>query len=1163
MRGRARASMTIAAVLSATTALGCAASSAATSPTTTATATTTASDPGHADRSRELAVPTSTVTLLTGDRVIVSTFPDGSRTATVLHGPGREGVVVQQQAVGDALYVIPADVAPLVPDVLDRDLFDVVKLAGIQDDAEHRAGVPVILASAGGASAPARSTAPATSGTEPDWGVLGVEPERRLESIDAVSALLDTGEAGDLLEALRAAHPGEGAGARTTPRAATDRVPAAAERAAGGVAHVYLDEPVEPTDADSMPQIGAPAAWDAGHTGEGVTVAVLDSGIDPTHPDLDQSIVGSRDFTGSGDVTDLSGHGTHVASIVTGSGEASGGVNQGVAPGADLLVGRVIDGDGDEESTVIAGMEWAAAQGADIVNISLGFGATDGTDPLATAVNELSAQHDMLFVVAAGNRRTNGSIDSPGSADAALTVGSVDDDDVLAPLSSKGPRFGDSAIKPDVTAPGVGIVAARATGTSMGEVVDERYTAVGGTSMASPHAAGAAAVLKSAHPEWGADELKARLMGSAQPGPAGTTVWDEGAGRVWIPGALDLPVTAQPASLSYGALETGRDGAATKPLTYANPSGQDIELALSTAFRGPDGTPVGGAISLAAETLTVPAGGTASVDVTLDNSVGPVGRFSGAVTATVVDGPSDGEAVRTALGYEKLPEQFYLTIRTEGLDGEPLDGWASLSLMNLDDHTRYSESFDSFDGEITARVPAGTYGVVGALSEGDYDTWQFDAVTGVADPDIRVTEDTTVTLSAEGAMPASVSTPKPAEEVRSAFSYLMLDERGRSSIYPYSYSTSGETGLYFAGSGAATTGEVRLMNLFALQEPVESGSEPAYTYDLAFQQMAVTDVAFEVHGDELATISTGYAHAPDGASASTYWSANLPGFSASFGLGTTVVPGTTRTEYVLASDIEWVKDASYFAETDDGDIVDHGGYQSDPTSYVPGGRYATVFGGAVHSTTPVVRNLVDELYVSAEGWTDGDEHSNLFLNADDRMRLWQDGELVADTQDLDMFVPMPQEPTAMRLEYSGTRDDGWPTAPRVSGVWEFTAGPAGDIDYLPLLDVDYDVAGLGLDGTAPRGTTIAVNARVPDGESGAAATSARVRWSADDGATWRRAEARPKGDGTFVVTIAAPRGTEQISLDVEASNPQGSVHETTIGAYLVGERAGGARTPGD
>jgi subtilisin family serine protease len=1152
--------MAIVVVLGATTALGCVASSAA-SPT----ATSTAEEPSYprTGQGSEPAPPARTVTLLTGDRVVVSTSPDGRRTATVLHGPGREHMVVRQQAVGDALYVIPADVAPLVPDVLDRDLFDVVKLAEIQHDGESRTDVPVILATAGGPAAPA-SSARTNARAEPDWAALGIEPEHRLESIDAVSARLDADGTGDLLEALRAAHPGEGAGAHAMARAAAGRVPAAAERAASGVAHVYLDEPVEPSDADSMPQIGAPPAWDGGHTGEGVTVAVLDSGVDLTHPDLDQSIVGSRDFTGSGGVTDHDGHGTHVGSIVAGSGEASGGVNQGVAPGADLLFGKVTDGHDDDESTVIAGMEWAAAQGADIVNMSLNFGPTDGTDPLATAVNELTAQHGTLFVVSAGNWRTNGSIGSPGTADAALTVGSVDDHDVLAVTSSKGPRVGDGAIKPDVTAPGVGIVAARAGGTSMGEVVDEWYTEVGGTSMAAPHAAGAAAVLKSAHPEWGADELKARLMGSAQPGPTGTTVWDEGAGRVWIPGALDLPVTAQPASLSYGALETGRDEPATKSLTYANPSGQDIELALATDFRGPDGTPVDGGVTLDTEVLTIPAGGTASVDVTLDNSVGPVGRFSGAVTATVVGGPSDGGEVRTALGYEKLPERFDLTIRTEGRDGEPVDGWSSLSLMNLDDHTRYSESFDVFDGEVTVRVPAGTYGVVGALSEGDYDTWQFDAVTGVANPDVQVTEDTTVTLSAEGAARASVSTPRPAEAVRSVFSYLMLDERGRTNIYPFDYGVSGETELYLADSGAATVGEVRLMNLFVLREPVEAGHEPTYTYDLAFQHQAGTDVEFDVRREELATVRTGYGHAPQGATAWVSTFAALPGFPASFGLGDTVVPGTTRTEYLLAGDIEWTKRATFDEETEDGDIVDHGAYESEPTSYVAGSRYATVFGGAVHSSSAQVRDSRENLLVTLSGWTDGDEHWSSLWDTDHQVRLWQDGELVTDTQGARVVVPMPQEPTPLRLEYSGARDDGWPTAPRVTGVWEFTAGPAGELDsLLPLLDVDYDVAGLGLDGTAPRRTTVTINARARDRSVGAVATSAQVRWSADDGATWRRAETRPKGDGTFEVTIEAPSGAEQISLEVKASNPAGSVHETTIGAYLVGEPAGGRRVPGN
>ena len=107
--------------------------------------------------------------------------------------------------------------------------------------------------------------------------------------------------------------------------------------------------------------------------------------------------------------------------------------------------------------------------------MSLGGDPTDGTDPLSEAVNRLTAETGTLFVVAAGNDGpVEGSIGAPGSATPALTVGAVDRDEKLAAFSGRGPRPGDSAVKPEITAPGVGIVAARATGTAMGEPVDER-----------------------------------------------------------------------------------------------------------------------------------------------------------------------------------------------------------------------------------------------------------------------------------------------------------------------------------------------------------------------------------------------------------------------------------------------------------------------------------------------------------------------------------------------------------------------------------------------------------------------------------------------------------------------------------------------------------------
>ena len=153
-------------------------------------------------------------------------------------------------------------------------------------------------------------------------------------------------------------------------------------------------------------QIGAPAAWAAGGTGAGVRVAILDSGVDTTHPDLVDRIAASQSFIPGEDVIDRNGHGTHTASTLAGTGAASGGKERGVAPGADLLVGKVLGDDGSGPvSGIIAGMEWAArTEHAKVISMSLGISVWHTQDdPLSQAVNQLSAETGALFVIAAGN----------------------------------------------------------------------------------------------------------------------------------------------------------------------------------------------------------------------------------------------------------------------------------------------------------------------------------------------------------------------------------------------------------------------------------------------------------------------------------------------------------------------------------------------------------------------------------------------------------------------------------------------------------------------------------------------------------------------------------------------------------------------------------------
>jgi Subtilase family len=119
---------------------------------------------------------------------------------------------------------------------------------------------------------------------------------------------------------------------------------------------VWLDGKKRLTLDRSVPQIGASAAWRAGLTGTGVKVAVLDSGYDPTHPDLKDLVIASKNFSAEPDIVDHVGHGTHVASTIAGAGAASGGEYQGVAPGAQLMIGKVCEESGCQESAMLG--EW-------------------------------------------------------------------------------------------------------------------------------------------------------------------------------------------------------------------------------------------------------------------------------------------------------------------------------------------------------------------------------------------------------------------------------------------------------------------------------------------------------------------------------------------------------------------------------------------------------------------------------------------------------------------------------------------------------------------------------------------------------------------------------------------------------------------------------------
>ncbi|MGW5782352.1 S8 family serine peptidase, partial [Streptomyces sp. NPDC003863] len=318
----------------------------------------------------------------------------------------------------------------------------------------------------------------------------------------------------------------------------------AARSASSGLKKLWLDRKVSAALEESTKQVHAPEAWAAGYDGKGTRVAVLDTGADAEHPDLKGRIVASENFTDSDTTGDRQGHGTHTISTVGGSGAASDGKKKGVAPGADLLNGKVLNDSGSgATSWIIAGMEWAVAQGADVVSMSLGNPApTDCTDPMSTAAEQLARSTDTLFVIAAGNSGpSHNTVSSPGCAPSVLTVGAVDRDDSTAWFSSRGPTIVNHTLKPEIAAPGVGISAAAAGGRGV-----YAYQSMSGTSMATPHVAGAAAIVKQRHPDWTARQIKAALVASADSSVPGDTR-EVGGGRLDVQAAIDQTVLSTPA----------------------------------------------------------------------------------------------------------------------------------------------------------------------------------------------------------------------------------------------------------------------------------------------------------------------------------------------------------------------------------------------------------------------------------------------------------------------------------------------------------------------------------------------------------------------------------------------------------------------------------------
>ncbi|WP_405674542.1 S8 family serine peptidase [Streptomyces sp. NBC_01511] len=774
--------------------------------------------------SDKAAADSVSVRLITGDRVTLSSGGDGGQNVSVEPGKGRKGIIFRTFEEDGQLTVLPSDAGELVSaGRLDRKLFDVTALAAQRYDEKHKGGLPLIVAGNDGAADPAvrRLAAFADDGSA----------TRRLDSIGARSVRVSPDDLGAFWKELAPTGASMNAAAVTaTPR-------------------VWLDGRVRASLDRSTAQIGAPDVWKTGLRGERVKVAVLDTGVDQSHPDLAGRIGSAENFSDSPGTGDAFGHGTHVASIVGGSGQASGGSRQGVAPAADLMVAKVLGDDGyGSESQVIAGMEWAAAQGAEVINMSLGSDTpSDGSDPMSLALNKLTASSGALFVVAAGNSGPGtGTIGSPAAADAALTVGAVGRDDSLASFSSRGPRTGNDGVKPDVTAPGVGIVAARAAGTGMGDPVDDSHVAASGTSMASPHVAGAAALLAQRYPDWSATRLKDALISTARI-IDGQKVTEQGGGRVDVAAAALGPVTAT-GTVALGPFETGTGQPRTTTLRYTNTSDKEVTLSLGLKLATNGGRePAADAVRLGSDSVRVQPGSTAEVPLTVDPARAAQGDYYGHVTAT----PSDGSAaVHTTVSLVVQGPVHKVSIKTYDRDGKRVQALPVIWGANG------FEGYTSFD-PVETELEEGTYQLNHSFVDMAEDG---EELRHIVLPEVKVTKDMSVTLDARRTTLVDIRTPRPAEQ-RGIISYQTYRKiEGRGLIQGTMYFDIAKR-LYVSPTPAVTDGTFEFASRWQLVAPLIEATVPGTELDLGAYYMPSSPL-FDERGARLTAVDAGDAKAP-------------------------------------------------------------------------------------------------------------------------------------------------------------------------------------------------------------------------------------------------------------------------------------------------------------
>lgn len=1044
------------------------------------------------------------VTLVTGDIVIATDLSEEQKSVSIIPAdPTKMGQGFQAFETPKGTYVIPSDVNL---DKLDIELFNIDYL--ISEGYHNMANLPVIVSTAGISD---QVTQPIEKGL---WNSKG-SVRSSFPRLSALAVQLPLHTIKDSIQILL-------------------------NRA--DVEKIWLDRRVHVSLSESVPLIGTSELWVTGYNGTGIEIAILDTGIDETHPDLDDldddsntvdpKVIRAVDFTDDLTTDDLYGHGTHCAGIAAGTGAASGGIIKGVAPGAWLWNVKVLNQYGwGQWSWVISGIEYAAygpdgiantGDEADIISMSLGGAPTDGTDPVSLAV-DAAVDAGVVVVIAAGNDWDYFRIDSPGVARKVITVGASDKYDKIAYFSSKGPTI-DFRVKPDVLAPGLGI-----NSSVPNNLFGTYYQSKSGTSMATPHVAGAAALMlhKGVPSGWSAPQyVKDVFISTAV--DLGYDVYTQGGGRIYVPSAAYTQILVDPATVSFGFyLKDTLDNATLTFYNLNETSSRALTLSV-TVYDTFTGTPVDCA-SFNTTIVNIDPSSYAPVLLTINTTV-PKSVYSGKVIANI----DTGETIHVIFGFTILNE---LTVTKVDMTGAPA-AYDYVHIIGDPGFPEWTSVWLDEYGNTTFYVTDGTYHIISTGQDYDIDSTIYTIAENVS-----ITTDTLIYLDERNTVPIDFNTNKPDQIIAEKTASLFYEGEQRSiwfmdirqyptSALAYVSPTSIDTGFtygyypeaYYNSSDPGTIDTPEWHKLLFTLENVTGDTTFVADYDVLVQR--TTDYKVAMRPD--VAVRAQHVHDSIAWGSVTYvWRMNAP---------------QSRVEWLSPEPARYRGWYSKWYPQWDWD------FETPTRSYPPGAETYIAFGE--HPFTSGADMYVGTEYFNIWGSISEDTFGNTFANFTRNVS----GNLTVIQNDVEVYHTEIWDRFWESISFSGT--PVFTVIIEGSSDLNLSTSTYTELRFIANRMQDYQPprvtmrpTGSSLLGTVSPGEVL-VNVTVSDE---GLVSSVGLEYSLDDGATWTNTVEVVTFDDTYQFSLNILSGMHAyVSLRVNATDSVGnSISQTAIRGFYT------------